>query len=103
MVGLLQYPPTVFLLIITFLSPAGELKASVLMFGSIQSPAFTQDIVFILANHASIMPGLIFLVLGNRIRCPVVESQATNILFRCTLLKSLPFLNTERVIFASHI
>lgn len=49
----------------------GELKASVLMFSSIQSPAFTLDIIFILVNHLSITARSISSLVSNRPVCRV--------------------------------
>lgn len=69
-----------------FFFSTGEFKASVLMFSSIQSLAFTLDIIFILVNHLSITLRSISSVVSNRIMCMMGESQGTNILFIYSVL-----------------
>lgn len=86
LVGLPQHLPTISSLIITFFLSTGKFKASVLMSGSIQSPAFTVDEIFILVNHLSITLSFISLVVKNWVMCMTGESQGTNILFIYTTL-----------------
>lgn len=70
-----------------FFLSAGEFKASVLMFSSIQSLAFILDKIFILVNHLSVTLSSISSGVGNRIMCMMGESQGINIHFIYTALK----------------